>query len=1001
MSPEQHPFDDNQTPTLEMAYVLFMDIVGYSRMPTDIQQETLRRLQQIVRSGNEFRNAQQQKRLISLPTGDGMALAFFTDPEGCVRCAVEITRALQGQDPIPMRMGMHAGPVYRVEDINTNQNVAGEGINIAQRVMDCGDAGHILVSKSLADVLRQLTGWMGSVQDLGEVSVKHGVRVHVFNLLVDGAGNANRPKKFDTKDDGKEEPQKERWKKATIAAAGIIVAAGIVLGIYRKTRIHAVAERPKIALLGFQDQMHSNGTAWVNASLTENLTGELEAGEKVVTSPSETVSLMKIEFALPEETSYSAATMGRIHDYLQCDYVVYGSYFDPGKDAGGRVKLNVRMQDAKTGEILATVVEEGTEQTLGDLAARVGSGLRAKLNLSGISMTESAEIQASTPSTPEASRFYFDGVRKMRMFDLLGAQVSLQSAIKEDANFSLAHADLAEVWKGQGYDENAKEEAKKAFELSTHLGREDRTRVQALDRELSSDWDKAADLYRSLWNLFPEKPEYAYRAADVQIRGGKAKEALETVAELRKQPGAMAKNPMIDLREAEAQEALGDLRSEANAAQSAAERAHTNGARLLEAQALWRLCEAKYNLGEFDKALEACNRGQANALATNYELLVARTHAVIGTIYQSEGKLAEGIAAEQNALDIAKSIGSQRDVIGALQNTGYMYSFQGKHEEAVKSYRNAQEVAEEIKDKSAILAMLNNTATEYQANGEFGKALAAYNRSLALAIATENKQGRVDASSNIGNVESLQGRLAAGLQSAEAAVRLARDSGFKDKVPMLLCVAGDIQVDQGDLAAAENSYNEALTTSTQLGDKTTKATAQLSQSKMELERGNYKAAEQAAREAAAEFKSEGMRESGSDAQIALAESLMEQGRLDDAGSALAEAKAGQPGDKAILLALDWASVRLLVRRGNAAQARATQQQALAMAKKMGVVGWQLRLELTGGELGLVMGRTQEARTMLQRVEKEARSKGYALIEGKAHSLLARGLSDEIRKVKPA
>jgi len=319
----------------------------------------------------------------------------------------------------------------------------------------------------------------------------------------------------------------------------------------------------------------------------------------------------------------------------------------------------------------------------------------------------------------------------------------------------------------------------------------------------------------------------------------------------------------------------------------------------------------------------------------------------------------------------------------------------------VKSYRNAQEVAEEIKDKSAILAMLNNTATEYQANGEFGKALEAYNRSLALAIATENKQGRVDASSNIGNVESLQGRLAAGLQSAEAAVRLARDSGFKDKVPMLLCVAGDIQVDQGDLAAAENSYNEALTTSTQLGDKTTKATAQLSQSKMELERGNYKAAEQAAREAAAEFKSEGMRESGSDAQIALAESLMEQGRLDDAGSALAEAKAGQPGDKAILLALDWASVRLLVRRGNAAQARATQQQALAMAKKMGVVGWQLRLELTGGELGLVMGRTQEARTMLQRVEKEARSKGYALIEGKAHSLLARGLSDEIRKVKPA
>src|SRR5882762_3177862 len=299
MSPVQGSFDDNQTPTLEMAYVLFMDIVGYSRMATDVQQETLRRLQKSVRSGIEFQKAQEQERLISLPTGDGMALAFFTDLESCVRCAVETTHALKGQEGIPLRMGMHAGPVFRVVDINANQNVAGEGINIAQRVMDCGDTGHILVSKSLADVLRQLTGWMGSVQDLGEVSVKHGVRVHVFNLLVEGAGNPNRPNKFEKTDEGKDRPKTEWWKKPAVAGAGVVLAAGIVAGIYFRLTAHPVAERPKIALLGFQDQMNSSGTAWVNISLMENLTGELEAGEKVVTTPSETVSQMKLEFALP------------------------------------------------------------------------------------------------------------------------------------------------------------------------------------------------------------------------------------------------------------------------------------------------------------------------------------------------------------------------------------------------------------------------------------------------------------------------------------------------------------------------------------------------------------------------------------------------------------------------------------------------------------------------------------------------------------------------------
>src|ERR1051325_10395891 len=331
MTPEQGAFEGTQASSLEMAYVLFIDIVGYSRMPTDVQRETLHRLQKCVRSGNEFRKAQEQGRLISLPTGDGMALAFFTDPESCVRCAVAPARALKGQEAIPLRMGMHAGPVYRVADINANQNVAGEGINIAQRVMDCGDAGHILVSKSLADVLRQLTGWMGALQDLGEASVKHGVKVHVFNLLVEGAGNPNKPEKFGkgAKQGARNSEQRTNWKVWMAAAAAILVVGGLIA--WRMKPVYAF--RPKVAILGFADQQSSPENTWVSTALTQDLTSDLESSEKVTTIPGETISHMLTDLSLTKEISYSPSTLNRMKAYSDCDYIVYGSFFDMGKEA--------------------------------------------------------------------------------------------------------------------------------------------------------------------------------------------------------------------------------------------------------------------------------------------------------------------------------------------------------------------------------------------------------------------------------------------------------------------------------------------------------------------------------------------------------------------------------------------------------------------------------------------------------------------------------------------
>src|SRR5467141_2944915 len=188
--------EDPKAKRMEIAHVLFMDIVGYSTRLTDEQQALVDELNQIVRSSDEFSRAAAAGRLKKIPTGDGMALIFYNSPEQPVECAVEISRALRHHPGLPVRMGVHSGPVSAVTDVNDRVNAAGVGINLAQQLMDCGDAGHILVSKRVAEDLQQNGRWRPHLHDLGEVALKHGDRVHVFNFYAHDAGNSDRPKKL-------------------------------------------------------------------------------------------------------------------------------------------------------------------------------------------------------------------------------------------------------------------------------------------------------------------------------------------------------------------------------------------------------------------------------------------------------------------------------------------------------------------------------------------------------------------------------------------------------------------------------------------------------------------------------------------------------------------------------------------------------------------------------------------------------------------------------------
>src|ERR1043165_4592769 len=216
---------------LEIAHVLFIDIVAYSKLSVNEQHARIEELNEIVRSSEQFRNAEAANRILKIPTGDGMALVFYKSPAEPAQCAFEISRALKEHPRLQLRMGIHSGPVSGVVDVNQRANLAGSGINIAQRTMDCGDAGHILVSKHVAEDLSEYDRWRTLLHELGPCEVKHGIRIDITNLYSDEVGNPRLPKKFQALNKHR---ARVRWTKAAIGLLVLVAVVASFLFVLRR-----------------------------------------------------------------------------------------------------------------------------------------------------------------------------------------------------------------------------------------------------------------------------------------------------------------------------------------------------------------------------------------------------------------------------------------------------------------------------------------------------------------------------------------------------------------------------------------------------------------------------------------------------------------------------------------------------------------------------------------------------------------------------------------------
>src|SRR5437588_8123262 len=245
---------------IEVAHVLFIDIVGYSKLSINEQRAVVDELTRVVRGSDQYQKAEAAGRLIKIPTGDGMALVFYTSQEAPAQCAIEISGALKERPGLQVRMGVHSGPVSGVIDVNGHANLAGAGINMAQRVMACGDAGHILVSKHVAEDLEEYEHWRPLLHDLGACEVKHGMRVSIVNLYADQVGNRQLPKKFQAL---KKHSARMRWAATT---AALLALAAIVAGVvmFSRDRVRSVLTAPEksIAVLPFENLSEEKANAY-------------------------------------------------------------------------------------------------------------------------------------------------------------------------------------------------------------------------------------------------------------------------------------------------------------------------------------------------------------------------------------------------------------------------------------------------------------------------------------------------------------------------------------------------------------------------------------------------------------------------------------------------------------------------------------------------------------------------------------------------------------------
>ncbi|WP_394826870.1 protein kinase domain-containing protein [Pendulispora albinea] len=767
------------------------------------------------------------------------------------------------------------------------------------------------------------------------------------------------------------ERDRRRWRQlAGPVLAGTTIALLAVNGFLGQDvlRLHAPSEvkeqapspsdvprRRSIAILGFTNLSKRPESNWVATALSEVLATELAAGaagESLRVSPPGAVARMKTDLALDGPETAGIDALGRVRKYLGCDLVVTGSYV-AATENGASWRVQARVQVASTGQVVASATESGRADQMSELFAGVGRQLRAHLGVDPVAMADEGRVRRSLPRKPEAARRYAEGLSELRNLNAVVARERFEQAIALEPDHALSHAQLAEAFRQLGYGRRAMEEAKKAYELSDHLPREETLLVEGRYRDAAFEWDKSVEVYRTLFEFFPNNVEYGLALARAQQNSGRPEDAFATIAKLRE----LANPNGADLGIDEAEAAMATSVSDFPRAEAAMARA----------------------------AMVAEMRGAWYSAAGNKQTLA--------DIFAAQGKSERAREARRDAIALYERAGDRVSRADAVFASAREREDDGDFDAALRIYR---EVRDEQRGSGDTRTQALAAFFEFRVLWKQGR-LREARRAAEQYVSIARDTGAPDLAQRLVYVADAlvkSGDLDGASAQVEMALEAARAVHNQEVAALVLDIRADILRERGDPAAAMQVRKSALELARRVGSRRAIRWLEFTTAALVFDMGTPEAAERAASEQIASA----MRTNSSlllaRAQYLRANALFELGDRERAKEAVDRAKDVTAGDQRMDLTLRArildARLRTALSPCDARAAIERLEAIAAQAQSLGYFTMELEARLAAGEIELQFGGTAEARARLLALERDAHAKGYAFLARRAANARKKG-----------
>jgi DNA-binding winged helix-turn-helix (wHTH) protein/tetratricopeptide (TPR) repeat protein len=829
-----------------------------------------------------------------------------------------------------------------------------------------------------------------------------------------------------------------------------IIALAVASGLYwsraRETehkrvpaKEHAVEQqrlaRPSVAVIGFRNLSGMPGQVWLSTAFSEMLSTELAAGKGLQVVPPDRVARAKRELAINENENQSSEALEGIRKNLNADFIVAGSYTAVGRGENSRIRLDIRVQNTRTGETVVWKSIVGKERYLFTFVAEAGRQLRSGLGLTELAAEQANTIETLFPSNPKAAEIYSEGLEKLRSSNYLEARNLLQRALALEPRHPLIHSALAAALSNLGYEALARREGESAVSLANALPLEQRLSVEGQYRQSTKEWDKAIDVYRTLFNYVPDRLEYGLQLANTQTSAGKGTDALITLDALRKSP-VFQDDGRVDLAEASAKLALGDFKASDEASQRAIEKGNAAGARMLVAEAL----SVKATADRYSRLNEAAISASEQA-GHIYEQLgdragMARALVLRAGALRDDGPVTARKKMYEDAVAVFEQIGNKSDKARALNALAGVYEDLGDMQTTIAMYTTALHLRDEVGDKAGAAVCLNNIGTVYGVKGDLQRAKQKYEEALARFKKLDHKHGIALTTGNIAGIFERQGALAQSKAQNEQALALYRELDAKDNIASHLENLGNIHLAQGDvsggltllrqaLAESETGHNKLLQAGilnslgkalaaqanfaeaekeheaasaliSQVGGNLSHAANELGIAELMIAEDHYGQAEAKAREVVKEFEKQHGRDGLLEAREVLARSLLGTKQCNAASEEIGRALtlAGQSQDPRLRasIAITASRIQGACDRGFSARAKARLLNVIQESQARGFVALAVEARLALVELEAETGISDMTNQSVAGLIQDANTRGFTLIASQAKELVTHPVS---------